>query len=364
MPAGETHEKVRVGIIGAGGVARKIHIPGFRKLPDVELAAVCDPDEEAARAAGVPRVYADYRELLRDAAVDAVVVSSPNHLHHEIAIAALKARKHVLCEKPLALDAAQASEMLDAARKAGVVHMTAFTYRYTPSVRYLKHLADQGELGRIQSVRAAYLMALAGHVTGWRSSRALAGSGALADIGSHLIHLALDIAGGIGALSGSVRKFRDDPSSDVDDWAGFVAEFRSGATGTFEISRVCPGRGADITENMFVEVYGSAGSTVFSLQDPFGIQAALGEDGRNPERPLTRRAIPEEWRKLPGSPRRVEDDEPRWGYRFDQAYEFVENIRRGTVRTTSFEDGLRCQRVLDAVLDSSEKRAWVSLPRD
>jgi predicted dehydrogenase len=347
--------------MGAGNVARRIHIPAFQQCSGVEIAAVYDPDPAAARASGIPKMCSSPDELL-DSGIDAVVVAAPNHHHRNLALAALQAGKHVLCEKPLAMNAEEAAEMLRAAERAGRIHMTAFTYEFTPAVRYLKQLVEQGELGEIRSVRAAYLMALSTHLLGWRSLRKYAGSGVLADIGSHLIHLVEWLAGDITALTARLKDFRKDPSSDVEDWIAFLAELASGAMGTIEISRVCPGRGADITENIWIELYGTAGSAVFSLQDPWGLEVALGEDGRDPGRLLRRVEAPGEFLRIAGSSRDVSVGEKRWSYRFDQAVYFVESIRQGTARCPSFADGWRCQKVLDAALQSAESGAWVKIP--
>ena len=299
----------------------------------------------------------------------------PNYLHREIALAALQAGKHVLCEKPLAMNAAEAAEMLNAAQSAGRVHMTAFTYGFAPAIRYLKHLVESGGLGEIRTVRTAYLMAFFGRLSGWRSSKKLAGSGVLADIGSHLIHLVQRLAGEIQAVSALERRVLNDLDSDVDDWAAFLAEFKSGAWRAHSKSaRLCPGRGADVTEQISVEVYGAEGGAVFSSQDPCGLQVSIGDDLKEPARKLRRVPVPEEFLKVPGSPRDVApagpaeapdenlyatDDDPRWSYRYDQAFQFVDSIRRGKSPAPSFEDGLRCQRVLDAVLASSATRSWV-----
>ncbi|MGH9673211.1 MAG: Gfo/Idh/MocA family protein [Bryobacteraceae bacterium] len=353
---------IRIGIIGAGAASHAIHIPGFRRCEGVELAAVCDPDPAASAATGITPAYTGYRELL-EGAVDAVVIAAPNHLHHEIALAAVERGRHVLCEKPLALNLAQAREMLDAADRAGVVHMTAFTYHYTPAFRWLHHLAGTDALGKLRTVRAAYLMALSGHLLGWRSRREYAGSGVLADIGSHLIHLVQLAAGPVESLAAMKRRFREDPSSDVEDWIAFLAKFENGACGTFEISRVCPGRGAAITEEMFIELYGDAGSAVMSMQDPWALYLAIGEAGRDPSRALERVTVPAELLKIDGSPRDVHDGDPRWSYRFDQAFQFAGSIRLGRSRVPSFAEGVRCQAVLDAALAASDSGGWTAVAR-
>ena len=291
---------LRIGIIGAGGAALGIHLPGLRLCPGVEIAAVCDPDPNTAGKTGVSDVTASYRELLAREDIQAVVNSTPNYMHHEITLEAIARGKHILCEKPLSLDTARATDMLRAAEAAGVVHMTAFTYRYTPALQYMIHLVASGQLGAIRTVRAAYQMALSGHLLGWRSTKAQAGSGVLADIGSHLIHMVELVAGPIACLSATDHRFRDDPASDVEDWSAFLAGFSSGASGIFEISRVCAGRGAGITENLFIEVYGTEGTAVFSLQDPWGLMVSLGESAQDPGPPARprrcTRTVPENLR--------------------------------------------------------------------
>jgi predicted dehydrogenase len=319
---------------------------------------VCDIDPQVAEAGGATQVISDYRALLARDDIDAVVNATPNNLHHQITLEALAAHKHILCEKPLALNAASAQEMLAAAQAAGMVHMTAFTYRYTPALQYLRQLVSSGQLGTLRTVRAAYLMALSSHLLGWRSTKAQAGSGVLADIGSHLIHMVEFVASPITALSASQYRFRDDPSSDVEDWIAFLVDLENGARGTFEISRVCAGRGAGITEDVFIELYGTRGSAVFSLQDPWGLQVALGEEAKNPSCPLVRVEVPSQFLKLPGSPRDIHAHDPRWGYRFDQAWQFVTSIREGQSPAPSFADGVRCQTVLDAALASAASRQW------
>jgi predicted dehydrogenase len=353
--------KVRVGLIGSGSAACRIHLPGLRLCPEVEISGVSSIDDDAQEKTGVTRIYRSHHQLLERPEIDAVVIATPNHLHREIAVAAFAAGKHVLCEKPLALNAAEAAEMLEAAQSSGRVHMTAFTYQFAPAARYLKHLVDRGELGAIRVVRASYLMALSTHLSGWRSSKELAGSGVLADIGSHLVHLVQWLAGDIARLTARSRDFRNDSASDVEDWIAFLTEFSDGASGTIEISRVCHGRGADLTENMQIELYGTNGAAVFSLQDPWGLQVATGEAARDPSRLLERIDVPEPYRKIAGSPRNVREGEKRWNYRYDQALQFIGSVRRGAVEPPSFEDGLRCQKVLDAALASNRTGKWVTI---
>ena len=168
---------IRIGLIGAGGVTRRVHLPGFRRCPGVEVVGCCDPIQEAAESLGLAVADSDHERFLARDDIDGVVVAVPNYLHREVVLAAFKAGKHVLCEKPLAMNSAEAAEMLNAAQSAGRIHMTAFTYHFAPAIQYLNHLVKRGDLGEIRTVRAAYLMAFSGHLSGWRSSKKLAGLG-------------------------------------------------------------------------------------------------------------------------------------------------------------------------------------------
>lgn len=349
---------VRIALIGCGSVGRRIHAAGLRLCPDVELALACSRSQASAEAIGAPETAQDYRQVMSRDDIDAVVIATPNNLHREIALAAFEAGKHVLCEKPLALNAAEAREMRDAAEASGKVHMTAFTYEFIPAVRYLKKLVDQGDLGEIRSIRGAYLMALAGHTLGWRSTKAQAGCGVLGDIGSHLIHLCHWLAGDIARLTATERKFREDPNSDVEDWIAFLAEFASGAVGTFELSRVCPGRGADITEEMTIEVYGTQGGALMSMADPRAIWLTTKAAAKDPANRLERVELPQSEWKLPGAPRTLSEGDPRWSYRYDQAFQFIQAIKQQEAVTPSFEAGYRTQQVLDAALTSAQSRRW------
>jgi predicted dehydrogenase len=354
-------DTVTVGIIGAGGVARSIHLPGLRLCPDVHVAAACSPVAGEAERLGLPSSYLSHKELLARRDIEAVVIATPTYLHSPIVLDAVRAGKHVLCEKPLALDFQAAEQMYLAAEQAGIVHMTAFTYRFAPAVQYLKHLINTSALGRLLTVRASYLMALSSHLLGWRSTAAQAGSGVLADIGSHLVHLVQLLAGEIEQVCASQALFRNDPASDVEDWIAFLADLQGGVRATFEISRVCPGRGAGVSENMTIEVYGTEGGAEFSLQDPWALRVAVGEDGRDPARPMQRVEVPTEFLRVPGSTRDPHAGDPRWGYRYDQEFQFVESVRLGQSRSPTLLDGVRCQAVLDAAIESGRERRWTSV---
>src|SRR5947208_3176934 len=147
-----TNRKLRFGVIGAGGFAEICHVPGLQSHPRAEVVALCGRREEHARAMaqrlGVPDVYADYRDLLAREDIDGVAIVTPNVSHAEIALAAFKAGKHVICEKPLAMNGEEARIMRDFALASGRIHLVAFTFRYLHCLNRLKELLHAGDIGR------------------------------------------------------------------------------------------------------------------------------------------------------------------------------------------------------------------------
>ena len=168
---------VGVAFIGTGAVTAYHHLPGLRLDPRAELVAICDtdPDVLAKRKDewGAGFASTDPLEVCARPDVDAVVIATPNDTHRPIAVAAARAGKHVMCEKPLGLSAAEVREMYEAARDAGVVHMTAFTYRFAPSMRYLRHLLKSGALGTPRHFRSQRFLDWPETSWGWRQYRAV-----------------------------------------------------------------------------------------------------------------------------------------------------------------------------------------------
>ena len=216
---------LRIGIVGCGGMGRGCHVNGFyAHEPRVELVAACDIITERTQAvadAGFPGIaqYADWREMLKDPSIDAVDICTPNDLHSEIAVAALKAGKHVFCEKPDAIDAKKAAVMRDAAEKAGKVLMVMRNNRFTDAAKYLRRFVDEGRAGEIYAGRCGWQRrrGIPGK-GGWFTTKARSGGGPLIDLGVHMIDLAVWLMGNPRpvAVSGQTfRKFAD--AGDVSD---------------------------------------------------------------------------------------------------------------------------------------------------
>ena len=362
-------DDLRIGLVGLGRVCADVHFPGLFRIPGVVIAAVCDADQEVlARRQeewGVEGAHDSLDDMLRLSELDAVVISTPNNLHGEQIQKSLSAGCHVLCEKPLGLDLAQTRAMLQSARSSGLRHMTAFTYRFVPGMRYLRHLVRGGELGEVRHARFQRLQDWGEHAIGWRQYRNQAGSGELGDMGIHRIDYSESLLGVTRAVCASLKQVvaRSTTSDggrcapqDVEDWVSWIAEFDSGATGVFEMGKLCKGRGP-AGDHDVAEVNGSEASAMYQLHTPHEIQLARRGE------PYRTVPVPPEFLKLSGSPRDPADGDPVATFRHDQAWEFVTAIREGRECVPSFADGVRAQVVADTIVEAARHRKWVEVPR-
>ncbi|MBE0010297.1 MULTISPECIES: Gfo/Idh/MocA family protein [unclassified Arthrobacter] len=354
--------------------------PRFFDLPlKPELAVLVGRNADAARDAahrmGWAESATDWRDLLDRDDVDLIDICTPGDTHAEIAIAALRAGKHVLCEKPLANSVAEAERMVaaaDAAAQNGVLAMCGYSYRRTPALTLARELVQEGRLGTIRHVRAQYLQDwLSDELTPltWRMDKAKAGSGSLGDIGAHIIDAAQWVTGSpISGVSALMETFvterplggdlvglggRGDSSGErgpvtVDDATAFTARFDSGAIGVFEATRFALGRKNAIR----LEVNGSKGSIAFDFED---MNVLEYYDGSNDSRTSGFQRI------QVGEP-----DHPytgNWwpvghglGYEHGfthQVVDLVGALADGRQPSPSFADALQVQRVLAAVEHSA-----------
>jgi predicted dehydrogenase len=355
---------VGVAIIGTGQIALANHILGLKLLPNARLVALCDNDEATLRRAsdqtGVRATFTDYRALLAHEGVDAVIIATPNVTHPPIAIAAARARKHIMCEKPLALNLADALAMLRAAEDADVRHMTAFTYRFVPAMRYMHHLIDTGAIGRPFHFRAQRFQDWADRSLGWRQVKELAGTGEMGDMLSHRIDYAHLLIGPIRNLVADLKTFipkRGGNVSDVDDWVAMITDFgERDVTGVLESTKLATGRGEGHRGQDTVEVNGSEATVVYSTQRP--IELWFGRKG-DPD--LHRVDVPREFLVYPKSPRKPGEGDPLVTFRYDQTAEFIDAIVNHRPCSPSFADGVRAQAVMEAALQSAKQRRWVDV---
>ncbi len=364
--------------------------PSFFELSSTpERVAVCGRDRDAASALadrfGWKSVETDWKTLISRDDIDLVDICSPGNTHAEIAIAALEAGKHVLCEKPLANTVAEAEAMAEAADRAarsGVRSMVGFTYRRVPAIGLARQLVEQGRIGAIRNVRAQYLqdwLVDPSAPLSWRLQKEIAGSGALGDIGAHIIDLVQFIThesivglsaltetfigerpvseggSGLSAIGGS----QTGPVT-VDDSAVFISRLSGGALATFEATRFATGRKNAIR----IEVNGSEGSIAFDFED-MNLLHFLGNNDDAQIAGFRRILVTEP----------VHPYVKAWwpaghliGYEHaftHQVVDLVEDIALGRNPSPSFADGLKVQRVLDAVEKSSAAHsAWMEIPHD
>jgi predicted dehydrogenase len=363
-----TRVPVRIAIVGAGAVSDYHHVPAIRLDPRATLVAACDTDaallEKRRGDWQIDRVTTDVQALCSDPEIDAIVIATPNFTHEAIAIAAARHGKHVMCEKPLALDAQQVGRMVHACREADVVHMTAFTYRFAPSMRYLKHLVASGALGHPRHFRSQRFLDWPETSWGWRQYRDKAGAGDLFDMTIHRLDFAQDLLGPIARVSGAVARFaprtmtvdgKSCPPSDVDDWSALLGEFASGATGVWEGTTLAKGYHRDGFGHEWAEVNGADGSAVYRLHEPNTI--LLGRTGHD----LAPVTVPDEFLKPAGSPRNPAEGKPATVFRYDLMWEFVSAIVERRDAVPSFYDGWSAQMVADAVLRSYAERRWIDI---
>jgi predicted dehydrogenase len=373
--------EIGVGLVGYRFMGR-VHSNAYRQVvrffgvdPTPRLRALCGRNERAVRAAaaslGWEDYETDYARMLEREDVGLVDISSSGETHHEFALAALEAGKHVLCEKPLANTLSEAREMVEAAERSGTVSMVCHNYRRVPAVQLAKRLLDEGRLGKIRHWRAVYLqdwLLDPNAPMSWRLRKETGGAGPLADLGSHLVDLAHFLVGPVTEVIGTAETFikerplegRDGEEGEMDwvtvnDAAAFLARFENGAIGTFETSPMIPGRKAKES----FEINGSEGSLVFDLERMNELRVYFEEDP--PEASGFRTVLVTE----PEHPYM----EGWWppghivGYEHTFVHtvkDLLDGIKTGVAPSPTFEDGYRCQAVLDAVERSLGNREWTS----
>ena len=349
--------EIGVGMLGYAFMG-KAHANGYKKLSYIvwppplqpRLVSIAGRDEaavsEAARRYGFEKHVTDWRELVADPDVQLFDNGGPNNLHAEPTIAAAEAGKHVICEKPLGRTADESFEIWQRVAGAGVVHMCAFNYRFVPAVRLAREMLEAGDLGDILHFRGSYLQEW-GPTTdeAWRFEKDAAGSGALGDLGAHVIDLARYLVGEVETIAATSATFQ--PGREVDDAFEAVATFAGGAVGTIEATRFAPGR-----KNGFRwEINGTKGSIAFDLERLNELQVSDGTSG------FRTRLV-------------TESDDPFWswwwphGHVIGWEHSFVHELEHllGAIagrndvapHGSTFEDGYRAAEICDAIVRSSE----------
>ncbi len=375
-------KNLNIGMIGYGFMGRA-HSNAYRKVNnffDLEyrpvLKAICARDEKNAKAFaekwGYESVETDWRKLLARKDIDAVDICTPNNLHKEIAIAAAQAGKAILCEKPLAMNAAEGAEMVAAVEKAGVPNIVWYNYRRVPAVTFAKQLIDSGKLGKIFHYRANFLQDWTisadlpqGGQGLWRLDLAASGSGVTGDLLAHCIDTAIWLNGGIANVSAMTETFIKERKHNltgkvekvgIDDACAFLCRFTNGSLGLFESTRYARGHKALYT----FEINGEHASIKWDLHDLHRLQWFDHRD----EGPLRG------WRSI----HVTDGDHPymsKWwvpglqiGYEHSfvhQVADFLEGLAKKTPVSPTFRDALETQKICDAVLASGKTGQWTEV---
>ena len=371
-------DTIAIGMIGAKFMG-KAHTNAYRQAtyffdppvkPRLKVVCALEPNlDKFAQRWGWERATADWRQVIEDPEVDLVEICSPNNTHHDIALAAFEAGKMVVCEKPLAMNGEEARRMTAAARRSGKTNLVSFNYRRVPAVAFARQLIDEGRIGRVYHFRALYLqdwtMDPAVPLV-WRMEKEVAGSGVTGDLLAHIVDLSNYLAGDIEAVAGTSRIFIEERERleggrakvEIEDAAIFVARYANGAIGHFEATRFANGRK---NGNTF-EVNGEHGSLYFNLED---MSRLWYFDSRDPKHV-------QGWREMPV----WEECHPymkNWwvpgcaiGYEHtfaNQAADLLNAIAQSKPIKPDFEDGLKCQLVLDAVLEACASDRWVEVKK-
>ena len=349
---------IRVGSVGLGGISSGVHLPGISRSPDLALTAVCDINparlHERIEPYRIPenRRFTDYHDLVACPDVDAVDISTPNNVHQEIALAAVRAGKPYGCEKPVTMDAAEARTLAEATKSAGVKSMIYFSYRYKAAARYLRSLVAGGRFGHIHHVNMQYYqawgLAEADCSLVWRYVKSIAASGALGDLGCHGLDLVSFVTGQrytkVAAHLDTIIRERRLPDGsgrgpvDVDDFSNILCEMTDGISASFQISRFAYGRG----NYQRMEVYGEHGALVYHLDRIPGVDELEICDASTGKKYVSVE-IPEE-------------------FRVDQMQAFAD-LLNGTDDglNADIDDGVVNEILLDGILKAAEEQRWVTL---
>ncbi len=373
---GRCVNEISVGLIGAGYIGHAMAlayraVPGlFPDLPRPRLAMLADVTADgAARAAaryGFEGSTDDWRALIADPAIDIVAIATPNHLHHDMALAALAAGKHVHCEKPMALNLDQARAMVAAARGRART-IVGYNYLHNPMIHAAHGIIAAGEIGTPIHFRGSHgedYMADPALPFSWRCDRALAGAGAMADVGSHITAFALALMGPIAEVCADIATIipaRPLPGGGTravenEDHGHFLLRFAGGATGAIEASRVATGRKMGLA----FEITGTKGALAFDQErlNELRLYRAGGQAGRagfttilaGPEHPGYAAFCP-----APGHQIGFTD------LKTLEVAAFLRAIRDGVDATPNFAAAFEVERVIDAALRSAAERRWIAI---
>jgi predicted dehydrogenase len=340
---------IKVGLIGLGGMANA-HRTMISELDELKLSALCDVNEDLLKEIGEmegveeKKRFNNMEALISDVAVDAVISIVPNHLHAKVLELCIQYHKPILAEKPFTLNFEEAEHLKSLYEKQPIPCMVGFSYRYTPSFRYARELIQEGRIGKVRHISVRYLQSFGAPIYDvpflWRFDKAFTGTGALGDLGAHMIDLARFMFGeftSVSAMMDTFVKERKNPVSgemekvDVDDYASFLAVLDHTIPGTFITTRNAIGSG----NQHEITVYGDFGTINACCERPFEIDVCIMED-KEVHSGFKTEVVPD-------------------NYKRQQLQDFADLLSGNTQEgTPDFFDGYQNQKVLERIIESSE----------
>lgn len=340
---------IKLAIIGTGGMANA-HVQHFKKIRGVKLVAACDIDANRVRdfagKYGIPETYTSVKELLAKSGCDAVTVVTPDAYHAEVSLAAIKAGKHILCEKPLATNVEDARKMARAAKRKGVINMVNFSYRNSSALQKAAELVAKGKLGEIRHVEAHYYQSwLSSRVWGewstspawlWRLSSKHGSLGVLGDVGVHIFDMATFPVGGVESIQCTLRTFPKAKGDqigeyvlDANDSAVMTVSFKNGALGSVTTTRYATGH----KNSLYLSVHGTEGALRVDLDASYTrLETCLGNDRHSAA-----------WTAMECKPTPT------------NYQRFIRSVQSGKQDQPDFARGAEVQNLLDAACTSNDK---------
>ena len=371
--------QINIGLVGTKFMGKAhsnawMKAPFFFDTPVTPVLHTACSRNESQRSKFVDQYHwkkgeASWEKVMESKDIDLIDICTPNDLHMPVALAAAGAGKHILCEKPMARNSAEAEEMYRAVKKAGVVHMMIFNYRFVPAIALAKEFIAKGKIGEVRHFNAVYyqdwLTDPEFPIT-WRHDAEASGSGAHGDMNAHIVDLGRFLVGEFRSVSGIQKTFiKERPLSSgegrgkvtTDDATSFLATFSNGALGSFLATRLAPGR----KNFLRLEIFGSKGSLGFNLErmNELEYYEASGDAAGQGYKNILVTDAAHPYIKAWWPPGHIIG----WEHTFvHQVSELLEGIGDKKAVTPDFYDGLRCQQVLDAVVNATTTQTWTEIP--
>ena len=364
-----TRETLGVGLVGYGFMG-KVHTYAYKTIPfyyeslpcNVNLVGICDTIDnnrsKAIEQAGYAFQTANYMDLLKRDDIQIINCCLPNFMHKEIVIASLKAGKHVYCDKPLALNLDEAKDIYKIAKNCKLKTQLALEYRYIPAIMRAKQLIEEGFLGDVFSFRTDYLHSscvIQKKTYSWKAESNKVGGGVIVDLGSHIIDLLLFLLGDFKKVNGTLKNFTSKDKR-TDDLAVAKIEMANGAIGTLEASKMATGA----NDEFRIEIHGSKGAMRFNSMDPNWLEVYDNTEANSPiggNKGFKKIETVQRYPEAPGIPM------PKFSigwirYHVACLYSFLDAIANNKKTSPDFEEGLKGQKVMHAIMQSSKSGTW------